>query len=122
MKLGNYLVAMLVVPALILTVGCKKPTPVGKWSGNYNNIPATFEFKDGGQMTVSATAPVVGQVTLSGTWAVEGDKLSTNLTTGNPPAILTMIPADKRKASETFKLEGETLTIGQGQPMTRVKE
>ena len=121
MKLGN-LAAMLVVPALILTVGCKKPTPVGKWSGNYNNIPATFEFKDGGQMTVSATAPVVGQVTLSGTWAVEGEKLNTNLTTGNPPAILNMIPADKRKASETFKLEGETLTIGQGQPMTRVKE
>ena len=120
MKYGAF-AATFIVPALILTLGCKKPTPVGKWTGSYNNIPANFEFKDGGQITVSATAPVVGQVTLSGTWAVEGDKLNTNLTAGNPPVILTMIKANDRKKSETFKVEGDTMTIGQA-AFTRVKE
>ena len=116
--------ATLLVPALVLSLGCKAPTPVGKWSGSFNNIPATFEFKEGGTMAVSAS--VMGQTaTLSGTWSTSGDQLTTNLTTANPAMILTLIPANKRQATSTFKIEGDTLTMtsdGKAQPLNRVKE
>lgn len=118
------LAATLIIPAVVLSVGCKKTTPVGKWSGNFNNIPATFEFKEGGQMSVTATAPVVGQVSLSGTWSVDGDKLTYNLTSGNPPIIMTMVGAKVRQSTGAFKIEGDTLTLnsdGTGLPLTRVK-
>lgn len=118
------LAAACLVPALVLSLGCSKPTPVGKWSGNFNSIPATFEFKDGGQMSVSAS--VMGQTAnLSGTWSADGDKLTTSLTSANPAMILNMIPADKRQSTGTFKIDGDTLTLtnaGKSQPLTRVKE
>ena len=122
MKLGN-LAAMLVVPALILTVGCKKPTPVGKWSGNMGNFPATFEFKDGGQTATSFTA--MGQsVTLNGTWKTEGEKITTTIASAQPPMAMSFLPANVKSLSGDWKIEGDKLTItatGVSFNLTRVK-
>lgn len=123
MRFGNF-ASLLIVPALVLSVGCKKPTPVGKWSGSFNNIPLTFEFKEGGQLSLSGSA--MGQtISISGTWSVEGDQLTTNLTSGTPAMVMNFIPADKRKSTGAWKVEGDTLTLtqnGQAQPLTRIKE
>jgi hypothetical protein len=123
MKL-NTVAMMLVVPALVLSMGCKKPTPVGKWSGNFNSIPLTFDFKEGGQLSLTGSA--VGQaISINGTWSVAGDQLTTNLTSGTPAMVMNFIPADKRKSTGAWKIEGDTLSLTQGgksQPLTRVKE
>jgi uncharacterized protein (TIGR03066 family) len=117
-------VATLIVPALVLSLGCKKPTPVGKWTGSFNNIPLTFDFKEDGKLALSGSA--MGQnIAINGTWSVEGDQLTTNLTSGTPAMVMSFIPADKRKSTGAWKLEGETLSLTQGsqsQALTRVKE
>ncbi|WP_395139659.1 hypothetical protein [Armatimonas sp.] len=122
MRFGN-VAAMLIVPALILSVGCKKPTPVGTWSGSINNIPATIDIKDGGQLGV--TASVMGNsVQLAGTWSAEGDQLKMNLTSSTPPMILSMLPASTRQSTNTWKQDGDSLTLTSGstaQTLTRVK-
>lgn len=122
MRFGN-VAAMLIVPALILSVGCKKPTPVGTWSGSINKIPATIDIKDGGQLGV--TASVMGNsVQLAGTWSAEGDQLKMNLTSSTPPMVLNLLPANSRQSTNTWKLEGDSLTLTSGtttQTLTRVK-
>ena len=122
MRFGN-VAAMLIVPALILSVGCKKPTPAGTWSGSINNIPATIDIKDGGQLGV--TASVMGNsVQLAGTWSAEGDQLKMNLTSSTPPMVLNMLPANSRQSTNTWKQDGDSLTLTSGsttQTLTRVK-
>lgn len=114
----------LLVPALVLSIGCAKPTPVGKWSGSFNGIPLTFEFKDGGKMAMTGSA--MGQsLVINGTWSVEGDQLTTTITDGTPAMVMNFIPANARKSTGAWKVEGDTLTLTQGgkaQPLTRVKE
>ncbi|WP_395094566.1 hypothetical protein [Armatimonas sp.] len=122
MRFGN-VAAMLIVPALILSVGCKKPSPAGTWSGSINNIPATIDIKDGGQLAV--TASVMGQsVQLAGTWSAEADQLKMNLTSSTPPMVLNMLPANSRQSTNTWKQDGDSLTLTSGsttQNLTRVK-
>ena len=118
------LAALLAVPALVVSLGCQKPTPVGKWSGTVNKIPATLEFKEGGTLAISAS--VMGQTaTLSGTWSAEGDTLKMSLTSSNPPMLLNLMPANSRQTTNTWKREGDSMTLtsgGQTQSLTRVKE
>ncbi|WP_394796611.1 hypothetical protein [Armatimonas sp.] len=123
MRFGN-VAAMLIVPALILSVGCKKPTPVGKWSGTINNIPGTLELKEGGQLGVIVSA--MGQsITISGTWSTNGDKITTAMTSATPAMAMSFVPANMRSSTGTWKVEGDTLTLisnGGTQTYTRVKE
>jgi hypothetical protein len=126
--------AALLVPAIVLTVGCAKKTVVGKWKGTIEapmagSVTATIEYKEDGTMTQSATT-AMGQINVTGTYKVEGENIAltvTDLTSGGRSVMAMLPPAAKSSlnSTSTFKLEGDQLTLtskGKNQTFTRVKE
>jgi hypothetical protein len=124
----------LLIPSIVLTVGCAKKTIVGKWTGSIEypmlgNVTANIEYKEGGAMTQTATTPR-GQVEVTGTYKAEGENLTlavTDVKLGGNSVMGLLPPAAKSNLNKTvaFKLDGETLTLtekGQSQTFTRVKE
>jgi hypothetical protein len=89
------------------------------------NLALTMEFKPDNTMTQVAKAPMIGDLNVTGTYKVEGDRIEIH-----PEKVTAMgrsmnLPSQQQAQSSTFKLEGDTLTITQnGQPVTftRVKE
>lgn len=126
------------VPALIASVslGCAKPTVVGKWQGTVpipgqgTAVPATVDYKADGTMEQVMTTPV-GPITVTGTYKVDGDTLTTTgkdiKLNGNalPPMLAARVPASAMTNSATFKLDGDNLNMSSGGKdiaFTRVKE
>ena len=107
--------------------GCAKPTPVGKWSGNYQvmnmSLATTLEFKTDGTMTQTTKTPV-GETSGVGTYRVEDDKLALHLTKITLASREIPVPAKMSDQSAAFKLEGDKLTLtrdGKAMEFTRVK-
>jgi len=115
--------AACVIPAVVLTVGCKKPGLEGKWTGSVSNMQSTLEFQGGGTFKQTSTAPVVGSVEATGTYKIEGEKV--NITVSDAKAggksVIAMLPPQMKQQSVTFKVDGDSLTLN-GATLTRVKE
>lgn len=119
-----------VLPALVLVVGCAKPTPVGKWTGTMEGTgQSTIELTKENTVTWqgSVTAPVIGNVTLdaSGTYTLDGEKIAIKITEvkSGGRSVLNLLPPDMRgklDQNTTWKVDGDTLTLGNSQ-LTRVK-
>ena len=114
-----------VVPAIVLAVGCAKPTPVGKWSGVINNAgQSTIEFTADNKVTLNGTVALLGAIVATGTYSLEGEKISIKITdvAKDGKSVMAMIPANLRGALDqntTWKIEGETLDLG-GTKLTKV--
>lgn len=105
--------AALLIPTLVLTVGCKKPGVEGKWQGTMQNMSTTMEFKTGGQFAQTLQPPVGGQIVGTGAYKVTGENITLNVTdaTVGGKSIFAMLPAASKQQSGTWKREGETLTL-----------
>ena len=107
-----------VVPAIVLAVGCAKPTPVGKWTGPITGMgQATLELTADNKVTVNGNLAVLGAVTATGTYSLDGEKISikiSDLQSGGK-SVMSMIPANMRGAldqNDTWKIEDGALMIG----------
>lgn len=108
-----------------LLVGCSKPSVEGKWTGSMQmgQVAANTELTLGpsGQASGTATS-VAGKANFTGTYKVEGDKIQLQFPLTGPAA-----EAAKKfgmstdvKINETYKLDGDSLTIGSS-TLTRAK-
>jgi hypothetical protein len=129
MKRSSYLrvlYALVAVLAVLFLAGCT-PSIVGKWQGDLpmpegQKIPVQMEFKQDGSLLQK-----LGPVSVTGTYTVDGDKMTLNLTEANLAGK--KIPfkgVGAASGNVGMKFEGENLILtGAGeQPlvMTRVKE
>lgn len=107
--------AALLVPAIVLTVGCKKPGVEGKWQGTVQNMSTTMEFQADGQFKQSTQAPMA-QIEGTGTYKVDGEKI--NITIADAKAggrsVMAMLPAAMKQQSGTWKRDGDKLTLSIG--------
>lgn len=122
--------AALLIPAIVLTVGCQKPSIVGKWKGTVDArgraTEATTEFSKDEKLTISVTAPVA--LTMTGTYKVTGSNFEMHLTDMNAMGRSMKIPASQNalmNRTGTWKVEGDSLSLiagGKTEQFTRVKE
>lgn len=93
----NLLCATALLFVALVGEGCKKsPSLEGKWNATLKNYPATLEFKPGGALAITINIsnprlPKPISIVMSGTYKVEGEKLTQTLTDiqvpGQPPMI-----------------------------------
>ncbi len=109
-----------IVPAIVLTIGCAKPTPVGKWTGPISGLgQSTLELTADNKVSVSGNLAMLGAVTATGTYSLDGEKISikiADLQSGGK-SVMAMIPANMRGAldqNDTWKIEDGSLYIGTG--------
>lgn len=118
MRTAPRFAALLAVPALVVSIGCAKPTPVGKWTGPVTGLgQSTLEFSADNKVTVNGNIMMIGAVTATGTYTLDGEKIAmkfTDLQSGGK-SVMAMIPANMRGAldqNDTWKIEDGTLIIG----------
>lgn len=120
----------LLIPAIALTVGCQKPTIVGKWKGTVNArgsaVETTTEFTKDEKMSINLTSPVA--VTMTGTYKVNGNNFEMHMTDMTAMGRSMKIPAaqaGQMNRTGTWKVEGDKLSLISGgvtEVFTRVKE
>jgi hypothetical protein len=131
--------AALLAGGAFLLAGCA-PSVVGKWNGSVpaggQTLPVATEFKKDNTFTQNITVAVMPalpamQVDISGTYKVEGDKLSlsVNKATVAGKDMTSRLPPQLKSGmgpSGTFKIEGDKMTLtgsdGQATIFNRVKE
>jgi hypothetical protein len=107
----------------LLMVGCAKPTVVGTWTGTLQmgSVAANTELTLGptGQANGTATS-IAGKASFTGTYRVDGEKIHMEFPLTGPAAEMAKKAGINTniKIDETFKVEKDTLTIGQS-TMTR---
>jgi hypothetical protein len=122
---------LLTVFVALLLAGCA-PSVVGKWEGSMAGTNGSLEFKPDGKFEQNFTVPMlpmVGTLSATGTYKVEGDKLSTKTADvmAGGKSIKALMPPQLSKQLDqnvTFKVEGDKLTLDSGKgtaTLTRVK-
>lgn len=104
-------------PALILAIGCAKPTPVGKWSGDLGLGAGPVEFKPDGKMTYAPTVALSpAPVLVTGDYTLSEDKLNVTIqdVQANGRSIKGMIPPEQLKLQVVWKIEGDNLMVTTG--------
>lgn len=115
------------VPALTLAVGCAKPTPVGKWSGDLGLGAGPVEFKADGSMTYSPTVALSpAPVLVTGNYTLNQDKMNVTVqdVQANGKSLKGMIPPEQLNLQVVWKIEGDNLAVttgGKTQTLTRAK-
>lgn len=114
--------------AFLLLGGCAPATPVGKWNGVMDvkgvQLAATIEFKADGTLAQTTKSPL-GEMSATGTYKVDGDKLALHVNTLQLGSVQIPVPAQVADQNATFKIEGDKMTFtrdGKDVPFTRVKE
>lgn len=124
------ILAMFTVFGALLLTGCA-PSVVGKWEGNIASANSSLEFKQDGKFEQQTSAPIVGTISATGTYKVEGDKVDfkTDDITAGGKSIKGMLPPQLTQQlmnqSATFKIEGDKLTLNTGKgsaTLTRAKQ
>lgn len=107
----------LLVPAIVLTVGCKKPGVEGKWQGTVQKMSTTMEFMADGQFKQSTTAPMA-QIEATGTYKVTGENITITIADAKAGgrSVIAMLPPAMKQQSGTWKRDGDklNLTVGTG--------
>jgi len=118
MRIAPRFAALFAVPALVVSIGCAKPTPVGKWTGPITGLgQSTLELTADNKVSVSGNLMLIGAVTATGTYSLDGDKIKikiNDLMSGGK-SVLNMVPANMRGAldqNDTWKIEDGALFIG----------
>lgn len=129
-RLSRAVPTALLIPAIVLTLGCQKPTLVGKWKGTVDArggaVEATTEFTKDEKMTISLTQPMA--MTMSGTYKVSGSNFEMHLTDMTAMGRSMKIPANlsgQMNRTGTWKVEGDTLSLiagGKTETFSRIKE
>lgn len=109
---------VLVIALMLLFVAGCTPSVVGKWQGDIamqdgQKIPVQIEFKQDGSLLQT-----LSNVNYNGTYTVDGDKMTMNLTEANLAGK--KIPFNGMGAASgnvTIKFEGEKLVLTGEQPL-----
>ncbi|MGC4046967.1 MAG: hypothetical protein QM758_24495 [Armatimonas sp.] len=108
-----------------LLMGCSKPSVEGKWTGSLQmgSVASNTELNLGpsGQASGTATS-IAGKTSFTGTYKLDGDKIQLQFPLTGPAAEMAkkVGMSTDVKINETYKLDGDTLTIGQS-TLTRAK-
>ena len=120
---------------LTLLTGCSKPSLVGKWKGVQNiqspmgaqSVDINTEYKSDGTFAQDVNTKM-GNISVKGTYKVEGDKVTSALSSLDAPPMIKAVaePMLKKSINQTtaFKIEGDTLTLSKDSgalTMSRVK-
>lgn len=120
------IVSMIAVVATlgVSLVGCAKPSPVGKWTGNVGGMTgSTIEFTADNKVKQTASSPL-GAVDAEGTYKINGDKLDIAITSVKAGGrdVMAMLPAQAKSnlnQSVTWAIkEGNLELVGSGGPTT----
>jgi heat shock protein HslJ len=106
------------IMALFLLVGCAKPGVVGTWTGTMQmgQVAAQTELTLSPDGKASGTATsIAGKANFTGTYKVDGEKIQMDFPLTGPAAEMAKKVGVNTniKINETFKVDKETLTIGQ---------